>query len=490
VLPGVGTLYQGQTLRFHDHARVGDELTATVRVTEKKPKRVVVLETRVSNQSSVLVADGYAEVIAPEKKLELEAHDLPNLVLKSHQHFDRLLDIADDLDPLPTAVVCPEEEKALGGAMLARERGLIEPLLVGASARIRETAEKLGKSLSGIEIIEAADHGDAGAKAVALVHAGRASALMKGYLHTDELLRHVVESNGGLRTSRRVSHAFVMDVPGLSNLLLITDAAINILPTLEDKVDIVQNAIDLAIALGIPEPGVAVLSAVETVNTKIPSTLDAAILSKMAERGQIKGGIVDGPLAMDNAIDIEAARTKGVTSLVAGRAEVLVAPNMEAGNMLAKELTFIAHAEAPGKRFNVKEFLKASQHPAFEKLGLDRGRMVAVLKVMDRIEGGTPPLSAKDVAEELGAKAGTAVSLATGNTAALLFAAKYWIKYGGLKNAARVMADPNGPEALRIIANAKQPGPKSRAVVATSQRLVWAVGVIMGNAVKQEGEEG
>ena len=348
VLPGVGTLYQGQTLRFHDRARVGDELTATVRVTEKKPKRVVLLETRVSNQSSVLIADGYAEVIAPEKKLELEAHDLPNLVLKSHQHFDRLLDIADDLDPLPTAVVCPEEEKALGGAMLAREHGLIEPLLVGASARIRETAEKLGKSLSGIEIIEAADHGEAGAKAVALVHAGRASALMKGYLHTDELLRHVVKSNGGLRTSRRVSHAFVMDVPGLSNLLLITDAAINILPTLEDKVDIVQNAIDLAIALGIPEPRVAVLSAVETVNTKIPSTLDAAILSKMAERGQIKGGIVDGPLAMDNAIDIEAARTKGVTSLVAGRAEVLVAPNMEAGNMLAKELTFVAHAECAG----------------------------------------------------------------------------------------------------------------------------------------------
>ncbi|MGH8480146.1 MAG: bifunctional enoyl-CoA hydratase/phosphate acetyltransferase [Gammaproteobacteria bacterium] len=348
VLPGVGTLYQGQTLRFHDRARVGDELTATVRVTEKKPKRVVLLETRVSKKDSALIADGYAEVIAPEKKLELEADDLPNLILKSHQHFDRLLDLADDLDPLPTAVVCPEEEKALGGALLARARGLIEPLLVGASARIRETAEKLGKSLSGIEIIEAADHGEAGAKAVALAHAGRASALMKGYLHTDELLRHVVKSNGGLRTSRRVSHAFVMDVPGLNKLLLITDAAINISRTLEDKVDIVQNAIDLAVALGISEPRVGVLSAVETVNTKIPSTLDAAVLSKMAERGQIKGGLVDGPLAMDNAIDIEAARTKGVTSLVAGRAEVLVAPNLEAGNMLAKELTFVANAECAG----------------------------------------------------------------------------------------------------------------------------------------------
>ncbi len=187
VLPGVGTLYQGQTLRFHERARVGDELTATVRVTEKKPKRVMLLETRVSNQSGALIADGRAEVIAPEMKLELEADDLPNLILKSHQHFDRLLDIADDLDPLSTAVVCPEEEKALGGALLAREQGLIEPLLVGASARIRETAEKLGKSLAGIEIIEAADHGEAGAKAVALVHAGQVSALMKGYLHTDEL---------------------------------------------------------------------------------------------------------------------------------------------------------------------------------------------------------------------------------------------------------------------------------------------------------------
>ena len=188
----------------------------------------------------------------------------------------------------------------------------------------------------------------AAARAVELFHEGRAQAIMKGHLHTGQLLQHIVKSDGGLRTSSRISHVFVMDVPGLDHLLMVTDAAINIAPTLEEKVDIAQNAIDLAISIGIEVPKVGVLSAVETVNPKIPSTIDAAVLSKMADRGQIRGGIVDGPLAMDNAVDVEAAKTKGIKSLVAGHADILLAPNMEAGNMLAKELSFIAHAEAAG----------------------------------------------------------------------------------------------------------------------------------------------
>ncbi|MEN0001318.1 MAG: bifunctional enoyl-CoA hydratase/phosphate acetyltransferase, partial [Pseudomonadota bacterium] len=191
-------------------------------------------------------------------------------------------------------------------------------------------------------------HADAAALGVQLVHDGKAAAVMKGHLHTEELLRHVVKKEGGLRTRRRLSHVFVMDVPGLSHLLLITDAAINITPDLRTKVDIVQNAIDLALSLGVEMPKVGVLSAVETVNANIPSTIEAAALSKMADRGQIKGGIVDGPLAMDNAVSAEAAATKGIQSLVAGKADILVAPNLESGNMIAKQLSFLAHAEAGG----------------------------------------------------------------------------------------------------------------------------------------------
>jgi phosphate butyryltransferase len=231
---------------------------------------------------------------------------------------------------------------------MAADHTIITPLLVGDPARIAAAAQALGRDVSGFEIIAADTAQAAAARGVALVREGRAQALMKGQLHTDILLSAVVKHENGLRTGRRLSHCFVFDVPGLPHLLTVTDAAINIAPDLEAKVDIVQNAIDLLRALGVAEPKVAVLSAVETVTPKIPSTLDAAILSKMAERGQITGGLVDGPLAMDNAMDIGAARTKGIKSLVAGRAEILVAPNLEAGNMLAKELTYAAHAEGGG----------------------------------------------------------------------------------------------------------------------------------------------
>jgi phosphate butyryltransferase len=249
---------------------------------------------------------------------------------------------------MPTAVVAPDDDNSLSGALLAQREGLITPFFIGSRNRILKAAEAAGLDISGIVIIDIADHSEAAARAVAMIHAKEVRAVMKGNIHSDELLGQVVKKEGGLRTSRRVSHVFVMDVPTKASLLFISDAAINIAPDLTTKVDIVQNAIDLAMACGLDKPKVGVLAAVETVNVHMPSTLDAAALAKMADRGQIKGGIVDGPLAMDNAVDMQAARTKGISSLVAGQADVLIVPNLEAGNMLAKELTFVARAEAAG----------------------------------------------------------------------------------------------------------------------------------------------
>ncbi|MFW5680241.1 MAG: bifunctional enoyl-CoA hydratase/phosphate acetyltransferase [Pseudomonadota bacterium] len=348
LLPGVGTLYRSQNLRFLGRVGVGDEIKATVTVTEKLRDRVVAFDCRCETRDGRLIADGRAEVLAPERKVVLPDHHIPELLIQRHVHFDRLLRACDKVEPLRTAVVVPEEEAALGGALLAYRKGLILPILVGATPRITEVAKAIGADLDDLEIIDCPDHEAAAARAVALVHEGRVGALMKGHLHTDTLLHHVTKREGGLRTTRRLSHVFVMDVPGLGHPLLVTDAGINIAPDLDAKVDIVQNAIDMARAMGIETPKVGVLSAVETVNARIPSTIDAAVLSKMADRGQIKGGIVDGPLAMDNAVDVQAAQTKGIKSLVAGHAQVLVAPNLEAGNMVAKELTFLAHAEAAG----------------------------------------------------------------------------------------------------------------------------------------------
>ncbi|MCI5078330.1 bifunctional enoyl-CoA hydratase/phosphate acetyltransferase [Oricola sp.] len=348
MLPGPGSLYRQQTLRFLGRAKAGDELTVKVHLTELKPDRIACFDTWVEGPDGNRIVEGEAEVIAPAKTVMFNDEDLPGLTVRRHVHFDHLLGLAEPLDPIPTAVVAPEEEQALGGAVLAAQHTLIRPILIGDREKIADIARSIGADLTGIELIDEPDHDAAAAMGVQLIHEGRAKALMKGHLHTNVLLRHVVKRTGGLRTTRRLSHVFVMDTPGLDHLLLVTDAAINIAPTLEEKVDITQNAIDLALALGIEEPKVGVLSAVETVNPAIPSTLDAAVLSKMAERGQIKGGIVDGPLAMDNAVDVEAAKTKGIHSLVAGHADILVVPNMEAGNMLAKELTFVAHAEAGG----------------------------------------------------------------------------------------------------------------------------------------------
>jgi phosphate butyryltransferase len=347
-LPGPGTIYRSQTLTAHGAARVGDVVTTRVRLLSKGDGRLARFSTEVLRADGTTILTGEAEVVAPDKAQTFDGEDVPDLLLQQHVHFARLLQEAEPLPPLRTAVVAPEEPKSLGGALLGRDHTLIDPILVGDSAKIRAAAEEIGASLDGIEIVEAPETKLAAALAVDLVRAGKAGGIMKGHLHTDVLLHPILDRDTGLRAGRRLSHIFVMDVPGMKQLLFVTDAAINITPDLKTKVDIVQNAIDLARALGIDEPKVGILSAVETVNFAIPSTMDAAILSKMAERGQITGGLVDGPLAMDNAIDIEAARTKGLTSMVAGKADILVAPNLESGNMVAKQLSFVAHAEAAG----------------------------------------------------------------------------------------------------------------------------------------------
>ncbi len=262
--------------------------------------------------------------------------------------YDRLIVAARDETPAVTIVAHPCDETSLRGALEASDMGLIAPVLVGPEAKIRDVAGEHGLDLGGREIVDVPHSHAAAAKAVAMIREGRGELLMKGSLHTDELMKEVAASATGLRTDRRISHVFIMDVPGHAETLFITDAAINIFPDLEAKRDIVQNAIDLWVTIGLGEPRVAILSAVETVTTKIPSTIEAAALCKMAERGQITGGLLDGPLAFDNAIDPEAARIKGIVSPVAGRGQILVVPDLEAGNMLAKNLTFLSHADAAG----------------------------------------------------------------------------------------------------------------------------------------------
>jgi phosphate acetyltransferase len=262
--------------------------------------------------------------------------------------YERLLARCEGLAPVPTAVAHPCEASALEGAVDAAHQGLITPFLVGPAARIAETAAAANLDLTNLEIVDVPHSDASAAKAVELVREGKAEVLMKGSLHTDELMAAVVSRERGLRTGRRVSHVFIMDVPTYHKVLIITDAAINIAPTLEDKVDICQNAIDLARSLGLEEPKVAILAAVETVTTKMPATIDAAALCKMAERGQIKGALLDGPLAFDNAISTEAARTKGIKSAVAGDPDILLAPDLEAGNILAKQLSFLANADSAG----------------------------------------------------------------------------------------------------------------------------------------------
>lgn len=347
-LPGPGTLYRRQALEFHQQVREGDELITRVTVLSKAANGEVTLATEIRRAGdAALVLSGEAVVIAPIFKFDRDDIEVPGLIVQRHRHFDAFLETARPLPALVTAVVCPEETNSLGGALLAMKDSIITPILVGHAAAIRDAAAQLGSDLSGIEIVEAATHAEAAAMACTLVHEGRAQAVMKGHLHTEDLLKPMVDRDRGLRIGRRFTHVFVMDVPGQPHPVMVTDAAINIAPDLPTKVDICQNAIDLAISLGM-EPKVGVLSAVETVNPAIQSSIDAALLSKMADRGQIKGGLVEGPLAMDNAVDLAAARSKGLKGGVAGQANILVVPGIDAGNMLAKQLAFISHAEGAG----------------------------------------------------------------------------------------------------------------------------------------------
>ncbi len=348
-LPGPGTIYLEQDLRFRKPVSPGDTITITVTVREKRPeKRIVVLDTHGANQRGEEVLNGSATVIAPDRAIEWPRALPPDVALVRRDRYEHFINEARALPALRAAIVHPCSPEAILAAVEIRNEGLLEPLLVGPEAKIRAAAEEAGVSLDGIPI-ETVEHSHAAAaRAVELAAGGRVAALMKGSLHSDELLGAVVAEHSGLRTDRRISHVYAMSVPAYSKPLVVTDAAINIQPTLDHKRDICQNAVDFLHTLGVAEPLVAVLAAVETVDPRMPSTLDAAALTVMAARGQITGARVDGPLAFDNAINSDAARTKGIVSPVAGQADILLVPDLEAGNMLAKQLIYFASADAAG----------------------------------------------------------------------------------------------------------------------------------------------
>jgi phosphotransacetylase/acyl dehydratase len=349
-LPGPGSIYVDQSLEFHRPVTVGDTIVVTVTVTAKDPdKHRVTLDCQCVNQRDEVVISGTAEVIAPTEKVKRPRAILPEVHLHEQGAWYRhLLALTAGLEPVRTAVAHPVDHNALLGALEAAHANLIVPVLVGPEGKIRAAAEAADIDLSPFELVLTEHSHEAAEKAVKLARTGRVGALMKGSLHTDELMHAAVAPGTGLTTARRMSHVFVMDVPTYPRPLFITDAALNVAPDLEAKRDIVQNAIDLAHALGIEVPKVAILSAVETVSPKLPSTLDAASLCKMADRGQIVGGVLDGPLAFDNAISVEAARVKGIASPVAGQADILVVPDLESGNLLAKQLEYLAEAQAAG----------------------------------------------------------------------------------------------------------------------------------------------
>ncbi len=348
-LPGPGAEIRGTTFGYGGLIRVGDTLSATVTARAKHPAEGLVdFDCRCVNQRGDVLAAGSAAVHAPTQRFAYTELATPEVVLRHNDGFAKLLRAAEALEPVRCAVVHPCDPTSLRGAIEAARRHLIVPVLVGPEAKIRTVAAAEGIDIGAYRLVSTEHSHAAAARAVELVHAGEAEALMKGSLHTDELMAEVVATAGGLRTARRITHVFVIDVPTYPRLLMVTDAAVNIDPDLATKVDICQNAIDLAHVLGIACPKVAILSAVETVNPKIPGTIDAAALCKMADRGQITGGVLDGPLAFDNAVSKEAARTKGIVSPVAGEADILVVPDLEAGNMLAKQLQYLGGADAAG----------------------------------------------------------------------------------------------------------------------------------------------
>ena len=348
-LPGPGTIYVGQTLEFTRPVRIGDEITVTVKLREKGPRRRAIFDCECTNQNGETVLTGAATVIAPMDKIIRESVEKPRAVLyEQGARIKHLIEQARSGPSLRTAVVHPVDAISLGGALRAAEEGILTPVLVGPAQKIADAATELGADIGEFEIIDTQHSHAAAEKGVELAARGHVDALMKGALHTDELMNLVVSKSGGLRTERRVSHVYVMDTPAYEKLLMISDAAVNIAPDLDQKRDIIQNSIDLAQALGVETPKVAILSAVETVYPKVQSTLDAAALCKMADRGQITGGLLDGPLAFDNAISPAAVKAKGIVSTVAGHADILIVPALEAGNMVAKQLDYLAGAVAAG----------------------------------------------------------------------------------------------------------------------------------------------
>ncbi|MDX9699925.1 MAG: bifunctional enoyl-CoA hydratase/phosphate acetyltransferase [Rhodocyclaceae bacterium] len=348
--PGPGTVYVSQNLNFWRPITIGDTLTITVTCREKYDhNHHIVFDCLAVNQDGLKVIDGQAEVQAPTEKIKRARIHLPEITISDRElRYRHLLSITSGLSPIPIAVAHPCDVESLRGPIQAARAGLVDPVLVGPESKIRAVAEEHNIDIKGFRIVDV-PHSHASAEtAVALCRDGGMEALMKGSLHTDELMSAVVSKAHGLRTARRISHVFLADVPTYPHPLMITDAAINIEPSLDEKADIIRNAIDLAHDLGLMEPKVAILAAVETVNSKMRSTLDAAALCKMADRGQIKGGLLDGPLAFDNAVSLVAAKTKGIRSAVAGNADILVVPDLESGNMVAKQLEYLANALMAG----------------------------------------------------------------------------------------------------------------------------------------------
>ncbi len=349
LLPGPGSIALSQSTHFCKPVYPGDTVTATLTVTKKERKKhVILLDTVCTNQSGDIVLEGQATIMAPRKSVRVRAKTMPGIRLRQHDRYDAFIERAKASPTVRAAIVHPCSAVAIQGAVEVRDEDLLDPVLIGPRAKIEAAAKEAGVSLDGFDIIETEHSHAAATKAVEMAVSGEVSVLVKGSLHTDELLGAVIAHDSGLRTERRISHVYAMDIPAYEKPLIVTDAAVNILPSLDQKRDICQNAVDLLHQLGVDEPLVAVLAAVETVNADMPATLDAAALTVMAARGQISGARVDGPLAFDNAISMAAAKTKGIVSPVAGQADILLVPDLEAGNMLAKQLIYFADAIAAG----------------------------------------------------------------------------------------------------------------------------------------------
>jgi phosphotransacetylase len=349
-IPGPGVTLTSISLAFHNRIHVGDRILVQIKVTAKDDaSQVVSFDCEAHNGAGLSIFTGTAQAIPPTKKLRWSTLPVPQLIVNNpYRRYNEMIARATAKPAVRTAIAWPCDEVSLGGAIQAYKDKLIVPVLVGAEDKIREVAKALNLSLDGVRIVDISDSRSAAARAVELARKGEVEMLMKGSLHTDEIMGAVVSREGGMRTGRRISHVFALDVPMYHKTLFVTDAAINIQPDLETKISILQNAIDMMLTLEVVDPKVAILSAVESVNPAIPSTLDAAALCKMVDRGQITGAIVDGPLAFDNAISSDAARIKNIKSKVAGDVDLLMVPNLEAGNILFKELQYLAGALAAG----------------------------------------------------------------------------------------------------------------------------------------------